>query len=268
MLLHQSKFELMCHSTGNKNHLSELPFQHELSEYLAADGTVITPQPKVKDLGVTITHDLSWSPHITSTTEDARKILSWIFSVFFDRSATTLLPLYQTLVRSRLEYCSALWNPSKIEDIKQLEGVQRTLTSRISEVKHLHYWDRLKHLKLMSLQRRRERYVIIQVYKIYNHLTPNYMEMEFFESTRRGPCCKLPPLSKKCRPKIQKMYDDSFRINGAKLWNAVPMVIRRKTSLNSFKSALTAYLLQCYRRTPDLALCKCPYVPPPPVILP
>ena len=39
------------------------------------------------------------------------------------------------------------------------------------------------------------------------------------------------------------MYDDSFKINGAKLWNAVPKVIRRKTGLDSFKSALTKYLL-------------------------
>jgi len=34
------------------------------------------------------------------------------------------------------------------------------LTSKISEVRHLSYWDRLKKLNLMSLQRRRERYII------------------------------------------------------------------------------------------------------------
>ena len=39
------------------------------------------------------------------------------------------------------------------------------------------------------------------------------------------------------------MYDDSFRITGAKLWNAVPKNIRQKTSLGSFKSALTKHLL-------------------------
>ena len=243
MLLHQNKFELLCHSTGIKNHLSELPFQHELSEYVTADGSVIAPQPKVTDLGVQITHDISWSPHITSAADDARKILSWILSVFSDRSATTLMPLYQSLVRSRLEYCCPLWNPSKIEDIKQLEAVQRTLTSKISEVRHLSYWDRLKALKLMSLQRRRERYCIIQVYKIYRNLTPNDLQMEFVESTRRGPCCKIPPLSRTCRPKIQKKYDESFRINGAKLWNAVPKVIRQKPSLGSFKSSLTKHLM-------------------------
>ena len=243
MLLHQSKFELVCHATSNKNHLSELPFQHELSEYITADGSVITPQPKVKDLGVTITQDISWSPHITNTVDAARKILSWILSVFFDRSASTLLPLYQTLIRSRLEYVCPLWDPTRMEDIKQLEGVQRTLTSKISEVKHLSYWERLKSLNLMSLQRRRERYTILQIFKIYNHLTPNYLEMEFVESSRRGPCCKIPPLSRQCRPKIQSAYDASFRIRGAKLWNAVPVTIRRKTSLSSFKSSLTKYLL-------------------------
>lgn len=51
------------------------------------------------------------------------------------------------------------------------------------------------------------------------------------------------------------MYDDSFRINGAKLWNAVPPVIRRKTTLDSFKSALTRYLLllQDYPPIPGFA---------------
>ena len=243
MLLHENKFELMCHPASNKNHLLELPFQQQFNEYVTADGSEIKPQAKVKDLGVTITKDISWSHHITSITEGARKILSWILSVFFDRSAATLMPLYQTLVRSRLEYCCPLWHPAKIEDIKQLEGVQRTLTAKISEVKHLPYWERLKELKLMSLQRRRERYIVIQVFKVFKGLTPNYLDMEFFESTRRGPCCKIPSLSKTCRPKIQKMYDESFRVNGAKLWNAIPVVIRRKTSLGSFKSALTRHLL-------------------------
>ena len=243
MVLHHNKFELICHSTGQKNHLLELPFQNEFTEYRTADGSVISPQQTVRDLGVTITADISWSTHITNIAEDARKITSWILSVFSDRSANTLIPLYRSLVRSRLEYCSPLWHPSKVEDIKHLEAVQRTLTSRVSEVKHLHYWDRLRKLNLMSLQRRRERYLIIHMFKIFTSLTPNDLQLEFFESTRRGPCCKIPPMSKTCRPKIQRMYDASFRVTGAKLWNITPKFIRRKVTLSSFKSSLTKYLL-------------------------
>ena len=244
MLLHQQKFELITHSADQKNHLLELPFQREYTEYRTADGSSISPQPTVKDLGVTISQDLSWSTHISNITEDARKIISWILSVFFDRSASTILPLYKTLVRSRLEYCSALWHPSKMDDIKHLEAVQRTQTARISEVKHLPYWDRLKQLDLMSLQRRRERFVIIQFYKILKELTPNDLQLDFYKSKRRGTLCKIPPLSKTCKAKAQSMFDSSFRIIGAKLWNIIPKEIRCKPSLSSFKSSLTRYLLQ------------------------
>ena len=142
--------------------MSELPFSTQFTEYCTQDQSVISPKPKVRDLGVTITEDLTWSPHINNIADDARKISSWILSVFKDRSANTILPLYKTLVRSRLEYCSPLWNPTKVEDIMKLEKLQRTLTAKITEVRHLTYWERLKSLQLMSLQRRRERYPCIQ----------------------------------------------------------------------------------------------------------
>ena len=243
MLLHQQKFELITHSAGHKNILHELPFQSEFSEYHTADGSIISPQATVRDLGVTISSDLSWSPHISNITDDARQITSWILSVFSDRSANTLMPLYKAIVRSKLEYNSPLWNPLKIEDIKHLEAVQRTLTSRISEVKHLSYWERLKALNLMSLQRRRERFTILQVYKIFKGLTPNDLQLEFTESVRRGPCCKIPPLAKTCSLRTQTKFDASFRVQGAKLWNRIPRDIRCKPTLSSFKSALTRYLL-------------------------
>ena len=243
MLLHQQKFELITHSAGHKNILHELPFQSEFIEYHTADGSLISPQATVRDLGVTISSDLTWSPHINNISDDARQITSWILSVFSDRSANTLMPLYKTLVRSKLEYNSPLWNPVKIEDIKHLEAVQRTLTSRISEVKHLSYWERLKTLNLMSLQRRRERFTILQVYKIYKGLTPNDLQLEFTESVRRGPCCKIPPLAKTCSSRTQTKFDASFRVQGAKLWNRIPRDIRCKSTLSSFKSALTRYLL-------------------------
>ena len=81
MLLHQKKFELITHSASQKNHLLELPFQKEFSEYHTADGSVISPQPTVRDLGITITSDISWSTHITNIAEDARKITSWILFI-------------------------------------------------------------------------------------------------------------------------------------------------------------------------------------------
>ena len=38
-----------------------------------------------------------------------------------------------------------------------------------TEVQHLHYWERLRELKLYSLQSRSERYIIIYIWKITQH---------------------------------------------------------------------------------------------------
>ena len=66
-------------------------------------------------------------------------------------------------VRSQLKPCFKTVDsntPFSLQDIKKLESTQRAFTRYIRGFHSLSYWDRLKKLGLMSLQRRRERYVI------------------------------------------------------------------------------------------------------------
>ena len=250
MMLHQSKFELLAHNTENSKLLHELPFTKQYSEYTTNDGSTISPKDAVKDLGVTITPDLTWSLHISKIVDDSRRMASWILSVFYERSAEVLMTLFKSLVRSRTEYCCPLWSPSKIDDIMRLEGVQRTFTSRIREVRHLSYWERLKHLKITSLQRRRDRYILIHVYKIANNLAPNDINMKFHQTNRRGLCCTIPAVIKHSKAKYQSKYDASFHITGGKMWNLLPAEIKNKPSLTSFKTALSTYISQFPDRPP------------------
>ena len=50
-----------------------------------------------------------------------------------------------------------------------IEAIQRTFIYKIIEVQHLNDWERLHKLKLFSLQRRRERYIIIRNWKVTQH---------------------------------------------------------------------------------------------------
>ena len=122
----------------------QLPFISELFVYTVSRGRQLRPVSELKDLGVTVSSTLSWSPQVNKMATKARAIASCALSAFKSRDKTTMLTLYKSLVRS-------------------LEGVQKTFTSRIWGLQHLDYWQRLKALKLMSLQRRRERYMLIHM---------------------------------------------------------------------------------------------------------
>ena len=73
-----------------------------------------------------------------------------------------------------LAYCCQLWNPWKAKDIQTIEAIQRSLhTKSLKYSTSLNYWVRLHELKLYSIQRRRERYIIIYIWKITQHMVPN-----------------------------------------------------------------------------------------------
>ena len=243
MLLHEKKFDLLCHTTGKCDLLNNLPFMCEFYQYSTSKGP-IEKQDLVRDLGVNIQAKLSWSPHINIIADDARKMASWVLSVFRDRSPTVMLTLYKSMVRSKLEFCCPLWDPSSVIDIQTLEAVQKTFTSRIYGCQHLSYWERLKHLKIQSLQRRRERYSIIHMWKILNNVSPNDINIQFSFSSYKGMKAKLPPLTRGSTVASQSIYDGSFAMRGPKLWNLLPREINTSTILVHFKSSLSRFLDQ------------------------
>ena len=146
------------------------------------------------------------------------------------------------MVRSTLEYCCPVWNPAKVKDIQALENIQRSFTRKIIGCQDLSYWDRLKKLKVLSLQRRRERYCIIHVWKMLNDLAPNDINLVPYTNSRLGIKITLPPDNNKAQGSVKTDFENSFRIKASRLWNLLPKSINSITSLDAFKTALGDYL--------------------------
>ena len=115
----------------------ELPFNSELFTCQIPDSVLLEPTSHVKNLRILVPKNLSWSHHIASIVAKARGVASWACSVFKSRDRDTMMTLYQSLIRSHLEYCSPVWHPSKIEDIELIEGVQKEFTAKINGLEHL-----------------------------------------------------------------------------------------------------------------------------------
>ena len=106
----------------------------------------------------------------------------------------------------------------------------------------LDYWQRIKCLNIMSLQRRREKLTIIFVWKIKNNLVPNDVNLCFSRNIRNDRERAILQPMPKCRGKTLTVYENSFVVKAAKLWNKLPNKLTKIASLSLFKSKLDQYL--------------------------
>jgi len=241
MKLHTDKFEFLLHGVSRDPLMHHLPFTADILSYSTSAG-LLKPMSSVKDLGVLVHSDLTWSGHIATIAENAKRKAAWVFSVFRTRDRGVMVTLYKSMVRSLLEYCCPLWNPTKIQDIQVLEGVQRSFTRRISECKGMDYWQRLQYLGLSSLQRRRERYSILHMWKIMHGLVSNDLKIRFTTGGRLGVRAVVPKLTKLSTMAKQTAYDGSFAVMGPRLWNCLPAKLNQIDEFQVFKVQLSRYL--------------------------
>ena len=136
------------------------PKQHTRPDfcYTAPGGTVIQEKEHLRDLGVEMASDLTFSVHISNTVSAANRLVGWALRTFRRRSRLVMLTIWKSLVQSKLDYTSQLWSPADQSSIGELESVARHFTAQISGMEGLDYWQRLSALSLYSQERRRERY--------------------------------------------------------------------------------------------------------------
>ena len=161
--------------------------------------------------------------------------------------SSLMLTLLKYLVIPLLEYYCQLWNPWKVKYIQPIEAIQRTFTYKITDVQHLNYWERLHELKLYSLQRRRERYIIIYICKITQHMVPNIEgtmadKIKNRKRPRHGTQCVIQyPIKRNIAESLQ---ENAITVFGPRLCNSLPKYLRDIESVKTekFKFELDKFL--------------------------
>ena len=97
-----------------------------------------------------------------------------------------MVRLYKALVRPHLEYCVSVWSPHYTKDKDLLERLQHRFTRRIKEVRDKEYLDRLKKLNLWTLEERRNRVDLIELFKCIKGLQRFISSRSFVRSLLRA----------------------------------------------------------------------------------
>ena len=205
--------------------------------------------PHLKDLGIIMYSNCSFEQHIIELCKRCTGLCGWILRTFSSRESTVMMTLFKSLVLSRLDYGSQLWSPTKIHQIIMIEKIQKAFTKHIKGFSSFSYQERLSNFKIYSLQRRRERYIIMYVFKILENLVPNLVKpLQFYVSDRRGRLCSVSHVR---LGHTGSLAYSSFRWKGIRMFNSLPMHIRNITACppSVFKKQLDLHLspmLDCY----------------------
>ena len=189
-----------------------------------------------KDLGVVINQSLSPSHHIATCVSRANMIVGLIKRTYENKSKRNIIALHKSLVRPHLEYCVQAWRPHNQKDIDNLEGVQRRMTKMINGMGEDEYSVRLSKTKLLSLEMRRLRSDLIEVFKIMHNLEGVKRE-DFFQirtaTGRRGHSLTI--LKQHCRLNVRKYF---FTHRVVDTWNKLSEDTVNSKTVNSFKNQI------------------------------
>lgn len=241
--INHSKTQVMIVGSSqliSKVDLSTIPSIH-------FDGVPIPYSTSLKNLGLTIDHCLSWAPQLQVT---SRKLYATAGALKRLRNflpVTTKIALVQSLLLPILDYADVCY-PDLTEN--QLDKLERLQNFCIRFIFGLRKYDHISQyrskLKWLPIRLRRNAHILSLLYNIlFNPLTPRYLK-ERFNFLHNANVLNLRSSENLALSMPQHgtvFYDHSFSVKAVRLWNLLPVTIRRAQSLSTFKSQVKSFYL-------------------------
>ena len=205
----------------------------------------------IKDLGIYVSSNFKWEKHISKIVNLSLITSYQILKTFKTKNIWTLMKLYKTYIRPKLEYNTPIWNPYLLKNINTIESVQRRFTKivcRRCSIVFNSYQNRLEKLKILSLQDRRIRNDLLLMFKILRGLSDisfsSYFKIQTSPYSLRGGETKIVPLESYSSP----AWINSFFNRAPKYFNKLPPEISSARSLQSFKLKLKKLDFNCLKQ--------------------
>ena len=209
------------------------------------NNSVIESKPLIKDLGIYISKNLKWASHINYICRNASFCSYQLMKCLKTKNIFTLIQLYKTYVRPKIEFNSSVWSPWFSGDIDRIESIQINFTKfafNRCNLPYHSYFDRLNQINLKTLEHRRLIYDMILLYKIINNLC--FIKFsDYFTFTNCSYNLRRNSLQIKhihnFKIKFQGgLWHNVFFVRVVKVWNSLPDYVVTARSLCIFKKQI------------------------------
>ena len=203
---------------------------------------IIQQFSSLRDLGIIMSDNGKFDDHVDKVVKTVRRKIGWILRTFNTRRTDIMKQLWKTLVQCHVDFCSQLYKPGTAQGMAQIEKLFFDFSAKIPEIRTENYWARLKKLKMLSQERRMDRYRIFYIWKILEKKVPNCGVEVTADNGRLGRKCLIPKLQKNGRKAIQTLLEQTLQVEGARLFNCMPKKLREIHTLEEFKVELDQWL--------------------------
>ena len=233
MALHPNKSKFMLVTTRQKR-------QNITSKSigLKIQGKMLEEVSSHRLLGLNIDNNLSWSNHVSTL---SKKISKKVFQLnrikhFLDQHTRKLF--FYAYIQPDIDYASTCWDLASKNCLKPLQSLYRRslklILLRSSSLEISHY----RVLKILPFNMRCRYNKGVFMYKIMNNLAPAYLCERFPLKNIRDKIAIVTP-----RPRTD-LFMSSLMYSGSALWKEIPIYLKNKNSLSSFKNAYHKYLIE------------------------
>jgi len=202
------------------------------------NGVDLTVVEEEKDIGVWVHKSLKPSKHCQKAANMATAVLHQLAKHFHYRDRHVFKKLYVQYVRPHLEFASPAWSPWLETDKKILEHVQEKAIRMISGLSGRTYEEKCDELGLETLEARRERQDLLEMFKImngYGNINPGTLFSKVHDREGRVTRLGADPANVVVPRARLDLRKNSFTVRVPDRWNELPTEQRRQPAYKSSK---------------------------------
>ena len=210
---------------------------------ISCGSVAIEAKSKITYLGLTFDSDMSFSSMGNSVIKKVNAKLKFLYrkSAFFGKNERQLL--CSALVNPHFEYSCNAWYRSVNANVKhKLQTAQNKMIRYLLNYgcrRHVGFND-FKKSNCLDISARVDYMTLNLMFNIFNNVAPSYMcdidQISHRHNTRQSDSAYVVP-------RVKGQGSKSFKFNGSKLWNKLPVNVKHAQQKNRFKKECKTMLM-------------------------